>query len=165
MFAAMVRNVPRASAGALMPALGGFGVRGWLVAAGGGIGAALLMGIPTVMFENPWFQRMTPTRPRDYVFWIVSSILLGLIAGTYVRQDRAEGERPAMAGGLLASLAIGCPVCNKIVVLLIGASGALTYFGPAQIVLGAVSVALLVWTLLLRAEAVVGGACALPART
>jgi hypothetical protein len=57
---------------------------------------------------------------------------------------------------------VGCPICNKLVVLLLGTSGALTFFGPAQLYIGLVSLALLGWTLRLRARAV-AGPCPVPA--
>ena len=45
------------------------------------------------------------------------------------------------------------PICNKPVVLLLGTSGALTFFAPIQLYIGIASVLLLGWTLLLRAKA------------
>lgn len=151
------------SFGSLLPVLRAFGVRGWLVAAGAALASVVIMGIPTVMFDNPWFRRMTPTRPQDYVFWVVSAVLIGLIAGTFVGQSPDTGEGLALAGGFLSYLAIGCPICNKVVVLLLGISGALTWFGPAQLFIGIASLALLGWSLLLRASAVTGGTCPVPA--
>jgi hypothetical protein len=60
-----------------------------------------------------------------------------------------------------AFLAIGCPVCNKIALILLGTSGALTIFAPLQPVIGAASLVLLAgtlaWRFRLRAR---GGACA-----
>ena len=61
-----------------------------------------------------------------------------------------------MSGGVLSVLAVGCPTCNKLVVLLLGTTGALTFFAPLQIYIGIASVLLLGWTLLLRARALVG---------
>ena len=43
--------------------------------------------------------------------------------------------------------AISCPVCNKLVVLALGTSGALTYFAPIQPLLGFLSVGLLLYAL------------------
>jgi hypothetical protein len=48
---------------------------------------------------------------------------------------------------LLSVLAIGCPVCNKLVVLALGVGGALTYFAPVQPILGFLSVGLLAYAL------------------
>jgi hypothetical protein len=48
---------------------------------------------------------------------------------------------------------VGCPVCNKLVVLLLGAGGALSYFAPLQPVLGMVSLALLAYALCTRLRA------------
>ena len=64
--------------------------------------------------------------------------------------------------GLGTFLAIGCPVCNKIALVLLGASGALTVFAPLQPLIGAASLGLLAgtlaWRFRLRAR---GGACAI----
>lgn len=54
-------------------------------------------------------------------------------------------ERARRVGSLLSFLAVGCPVCNKLMVLALGASGAITYFQPAQPWIGALSVALLAY--------------------
>ncbi len=158
--AALRTSAWRPSFGALLPALHGFGLRGWWVAFGATLASAMVMGVPTVMFDNPWFRRMTPTRPQDYVFWGASAALIGLITGTFVGRPEGAGDRQALTGGFLSFLAIGCPICNKVVVLLLGVSGALTLFGPAQLFMGIASLVLLGWTLLLRAGAVAGTSCA-----
>ncbi|GAA3974020.1 hypothetical protein GCM10023085_65620 [Actinomadura viridis] len=44
---------------------------------------------------------------------------------------------------MLSLLAVGCPVCNKVVLVLLGTSGALTVWAPLQPWLGALSVGLL----------------------
>ncbi len=59
---------------------------------------------------------------------------------------------------MLSVLAIGCPVCNKLVVLALGAGGALTHFAPVQPILGFLSLGLLAYAL--RAD---GGGAVLPA--
>ncbi len=64
------------------------------------------------------------------------------------------------AGGLAAFLAIGCPVCNKIVLVALGTTGALTIWAPLQPVIGAASLLLLAGTLAWRLRVRVrGGAC------
>ncbi|MDQ0694391.1 hypothetical protein QF048_000833 [Streptomyces sp. W4I9-2] len=45
-------------------------------------------------------------------------------------------------GGVLSFFAVGCPVCNKLVLVLLGSSGALSYC-PLQPLFAAASVALL----------------------
>lgn len=112
--------------------------------------AALLMGTPTDVIPNPWFTRMTPVRPLDIVLLVLTSAALGLLAATYVRRRESEGARRGAAGGVLTGLAIGCPVCNKAVVALIGTSGALNAFGPIQPLIGAAGLGLAVWALVLR---------------
>ena len=64
---------------------------------------------------------------------------------------RPAGEHGAgHAGGVLPFLAVGCPVCNKLVIVAIGVSGALSYWAPVQPFLAAVSVALLVFAVYRR---------------
>ncbi len=46
--------------------------------------------------------------------------------------------------------AVGCPACNKLVVLALGAGGAMTYFAPIQPVLGFLSLGLLAYALRMR---------------
>jgi hypothetical protein len=60
----------------------------------------------------------------------------------------------------LALLAIGCPACNKLVVMLVGTSGALSLWAPLQPALAIGSIALLIWAL--RARIAAEQSCPLP---
>jgi hypothetical protein len=113
----------------------------------------LTIGIPTDVIPNPIFGRMTPVRVQDYVFLIVTALLAGILAASYaLPQTRACSiqQGRATVGGFLSFLAIGCPTCNKIVVLLLGTSGALTIFEPLQPLLAAASFALLLLAIWIR---------------
>lgn len=139
--------------------------RRWLVAAGVAALAALFIGTPTGIVRTSLFTRMTPVTWWDYPVWAISAVLVGLTAATYVRvgdvppagPDRA---RRTLGATVLAGLAVGCPICNKVVVGLIGVSGALSYWAPLQPVLGMLSVALLLAGLAVRLRGLV--ACRLP---
>lgn len=135
--------------------------RRFVVAAGAGGATALLMGTPTDVVANPWFTRMTPVRPLDVALLVLTSVTLGLLAATYVRDRSGAGGAHGAAGGTLTALAIGCPICNKAVVALIGTSGALSWFGPIQPLIGALGLGLAVWALVLRLRR--RPTCALPA--
>jgi len=130
-----------------------FGPKGWLATGLGFVAALFMIGIPAAIFENPFFVRMTPVRPQDYVYWLITAALSGLIAGTFTLRRSSVCQGRALSGGGLSYLAVACPICNKIVVLLLGVSGALTFFEPAQFFLGLASVLLLGWALLLRLRA------------
>ena len=142
--------------------------RFWLIALGTSAGAALVLGIPTAVIPNPWFIRMTPTELSNLAVWLVSAPLIGALVATYLAPVRdlhpaAEGA-PTRVGlaSVGAFLAIGCPICNKVVVGLLGVSGALSVFAPIQPVIGAASVALLAGSLAwrLRSRALGGPRCA-----
>ena len=139
-----------------------FGPRSWLVAALGAAVTLVIIGVPADIIDTPFFIRMIPVRVEDYAIWGATAVLAGLIAGSYALPAASGSEGKALSGGFLSYLAVGCPICNKFVVLLLGTSGALTFFGPAQLYIGLASLGLLAWTLRLRARAV-AGSCPLPA--
>lgn len=131
--------------GATVRELRGWPLSTWLVALAAAGVAALVTGIPTDMVPTPLFKRMTPVVWWDWPFWITASVLFGLVAASYTRPSRASRSGRGgvvVGGGILTTLAVGCPICNKLVVLALGTSGALTYFAPVQPLLGFLSVLL-----------------------
>ncbi len=129
--------------------------RRWVVAAMGAVVTAALVGVPTRLVPTPLFSRMIPVTWWAWPVWAVTALLGGLLIATYVRAPAAatsgdRGTRTAGIGGLLSVFAVGCPVCNKLVLLSLGASGAMNVFAPLQPVLGVVSVGLLAWGLRVR---------------
>ena len=135
-----------------------FGIRFWGLSALYALVAALIIGVPTVLIPNSLFGRMTPTSPLDYVIWLSSILLLGpllALATLYpmsvqVSSQARTGIWRAYGGGLLSFFSVGCPVCNKLVVLLLGFSGAMTFFNPLRPFLGLAAITVLAGTLVLR---------------
>lgn len=125
------------------------GSRFWVRAAAITVGVGLAIALPTVLIASRFFTRMTPVRWYDYVLWAVSSPLIGLTmaARALPGARRCRVERRGLSAAGLTLLAVGCPICNKAVVALVGVSGALTYFAPLQPALGIASIALLLATL------------------
>lgn len=118
------------------------------------VAVGLLIGVPTGILETPWYTRMTPVLWWNYPAWALSSFLSGALAATYVRDPAVpvavtEGGK-TFAGTMLSLFAVGCPVCNKLVVLALGVSGALTWFAPIQPLLAVGSLALLAYALRAR---------------
>ena len=132
--------------------LGALDVRIWGRAAAFAAVATLVIAIPTRLIPNDFFRRMTPTRPLDYVFWVVGSVLIGLALALRSRAPSSADAKVA-AGGAGTILAVGCPVCNKVVVAVLGVSGALEIFAPLQPLLGVASVVALVAVLRSRLRA------------
>ena len=152
---ASARPLPPGSLAALRSTLDR---RFWGVAILATAGSLIVLGVPTAVIPNPLFIRMTPTETFNVLVWLGSAPLIGLLIATYVRPPRRALERErreagagrTTLGGVAAYLAIGCPVCNKIVVAALGMSGALNYFAPLQPIIGAGSLALLGATLAWR---------------
>jgi hypothetical protein len=132
-----------------------------------GVATALVIGIPTGILETSWYQRMTPVLWWNYPVWALSSILTGALVATYVRDPAVPA--PATQGGktvlgpMMSLFAVGCPICNKLVVMAVGVSGALNWFAPLQPLLAAGSVGLLSYALLARRKVAI--ACRLPKPT
>ena len=128
------------------------------VAIGATAGSLLVLGVPTAVIPNPFFIRMTPTDAFNVLVWLATAPLIGLLVATYVRPplrafDREHGEPGAgrtTVAGIAAYIAIGCPICNKVVVAALGVSGALNYFAPLQPIIGAASLVVLGGTLAWR---------------
>lgn len=138
-------------------ALRTWSTRRWAAAAVGGIVTALLVGLPTDVIPNPVFGRPVDVTWWSYPVLVVTAVLGGLLIATYVREPGApvedELDRPGTTGGLgglLSFFAVGCPTCNKLVVVALGTTGALDWFAPAQPLLAVASIVLLTWALRTR---------------
>lgn len=132
--------------------------RRWLSAVLSAGLTVLVVAVPTAMIPTPIFGRAVAVTWWSWPVLVVTAVLSGLLFATYVREpgaaaEEADLDKPSKlgaAGGVLTFFAVGCPVCNKIVLLALGASGALTWFAPIQPVLAVVAVALLAYSLKVR---------------
>jgi hypothetical protein len=156
------------------------------------VASALAYGLVAAIIPNPVFGREIPPTLAAVAVWLLAAPLMGVIGATYSSPWASaastpiiligghgapaatapsapalavEDERATWLGGLASFgtfLAIGCPVCNKIALLLLGTSGALSVWAPIQPVLGAVSLGLLVVTVVWRLRLRAGGATCAP---
>lgn len=120
--------------------------RRWITALIGALATVLVVAVPTDLIDTPLFTRDVPPTWWAWPVLIVNAVLAGLVAATYVaRKDAAErsGGAWGIGGGLVTFFAVGCPVCNKLVLLALGYAGALQYFEPIQPYLAGSSIALL----------------------
>ncbi|MGA5260379.1 hypothetical protein ACPCI0_08905 [Streptomyces griseoincarnatus] len=152
----------------------------WVAATAGAALTTVLVGVPTAVVPSPLFSRSVPVQWWNYPVLAATAVLAGLVLATFVTPPRGTApeapERPVVqgdpsaktagrlgsAGGLLSLLAVGCPVCNKLVLVLLGTSGALTYWAPLQPLVAVVSLVLLAEAALRRLST--ADACPVPAR-
>lgn len=143
-------------------------------------------GMVSAIIPNPVFGRQIPPEAFAIAVWLLSSPLIGIVGATYTAPMPAAVAQPlafasagplqaiepvepgeerrsstlGTLGSLGAFLAIGCPICNKLALMLLGTSGALSIWAPIQPVLGGLSLVLLAvtaaWRIRLRIR---GGAC------
>jgi hypothetical protein len=143
-----------------------WGPRQWGAAVLAGLATALVLGLATVLIPNGVFSREIPPVWWNYPVWIATSALTGVLVASYVSpvaggtplpgdDDVAaatvaraveSGERRSArlgaVGAFAAWFAVGCPVCNKLALLALGSTGALTWFAPVQPWLGVLALAL-----------------------
>ncbi|RJN32368.1 hypothetical protein [Nesterenkonia natronophila] len=173
----------RTQTGLAVQALRAWNTRQIAVAAVAAIIVGLLIGVATVLIPNPVFARDIAPVWWNYPVWILTSVLSGMLLATYVRAPASDlaaaaptgdqgpndsasedrrGSRLGIIGGVMAWFAVGCPVCNKIALLALGYSGAITYFAPIQPFLALGAMLLTGVALIWRLKGQV--ACALPVR-
>ncbi len=130
-----------------------------VVALGAGVLIALMIGLPTDVIPNPVFGRPVAVTWWSYPTLLVTAVLGGLLAATYVGARSGapasldEMDAPTRRGGiagLLSFFAVGCPVCNKLVIVALGTTGARQWFEPVQPLLAVASIVLLAWALRAR---------------
>ncbi|CAB4559808.1 unannotated protein [freshwater metagenome] len=130
------------------------------VAALAGIATYFLLGVPTDVVNNRVFGRSIESTPWSMPVLIATAILSGLLAATYVGVSVFDSTaKMGTIGGALSFFAIGCPVCNKLVLIALGTTGAINYFGPIQPYLAFAGLLLLTWAFMRRLKN--AGSCAL----
>lgn len=128
-------------------------VRRWTI---GALTAGLvfvLVAIVTVLIPNSFFTREIPPTWWSYGALGISSVLTGMLVATYISspiEDTGATSKSGFFGSILTFFAVGCPVCNKLVLLALGTSGAMKFFEPVQPILALLSIALLTWALVRR---------------
>lgn len=147
--------------------------RFWLAVVLGTVASLILLGLVSAIIPNPVIVRTIPPDGPAIAVWIASAPLMGVLLAASLSAPRTASVAVGRdltgsgltIGSLAAFFAIGCPVCNKIVLLALGTTGALTVFAPIQPIIGIGSLVLLAvtvrWSLRRRASG-----CAVPgART
>ena len=114
------------------------------IAVGVALFTLLAITIPTDLIPTPLFTRQV--EPTAWAW--PGAIITAVLAGVLIALPRPTSCRPAtrtgIIGGGLAYLAVGCPTCNHLVVLALGATGALTWFAPIQPYLALIALAVLI---------------------
>ena len=135
--------------------------RTWLRAIPIALIAAIAIAIPSDLIDNRIFGRPIPPKPLDYVILAITASLIGIILAIRPQQsaETDSQETRTAVGGFVSFLAVGCPVCNQLVVALVGTSGALGWWAPVQPVVGLVAIGLLIYTLRMRIRTYTLTAC------
>lgn len=108
----------------------------------------VLLGTPTALIPNPLihYVRMTPITWLDYFFLFTTGILVSANIIIFL-EKKAKKEGAIFGGGFLGFLAFACPICNIILVSLLGSAFILTFIEPLRPIFGVASIIILVATL------------------
>lgn len=116
----------------------------------------LVIGVPTDIVPNPVFGREVPVRPWEPYVLVLTSVLTGLWFGLQraraASPEQEDSSVPTLSAAGLALFAVACPVCNKIVLIALGTSGALGFWEPLQPWLAGISLVALLGSVLYAAR-------------
>lgn len=93
-----------------------------------------VLGTAAALWENPFFFRMTPAGEFETSLLAIQSILVG---GFVAIKPPACGNKSVTFGSVVHFLGVACPVCNKVLVYLIGSEVLLLYFEPYRVYVAA----------------------------
>ncbi|MEW6036607.1 MAG: hypothetical protein AB1529_08410 [Candidatus Micrarchaeota archaeon] len=118
------------------------------------IGILALFGLVTATIPNPIFMRMMPASPLDFFFLATTALLGGAYLALPTNACAADGK--AAGGTFFGLLAFACPICNKLLVMLLGYAALFEWFDPLRPLLGVVSIAALALAIVQKLD---GKAC------
>src|SRR3989344_7824362 len=113
-----------------------------------GLSAALfvVLGTPTALVPNPFlhYVRMIPSTLLDYFFLATTSIMLAVLISLklYYRSEKQLGAKE-FVGGAAGFVAFSCPICNMLLVALLGGATIMTFIEPLRPILGIFSITIL----------------------
>ncbi len=125
------------------------------------LGFGVVVGVVTGAIDTPWLERQTPAFTVDYPIWAANALLVGALIGVsvYAAGRRQFSDAPIYAGGLLSAFAIACPLCNGLLVAVIGAGAAASVIDPLRPWLGAAAAVFMAVMLYRRVQTLRRGAC------
>ncbi|HEY0391182.1 MAG TPA: hypothetical protein VGC63_05685 [Solirubrobacterales bacterium] len=133
-----------------------FSGRQWRTAATISGAAFLLMGIVGETLPGASLGRAVPVEWWNYVTLVLSPVLIGLIAATFVterppkRSQSGGAKAGAGIGAIVGTVAMACPACSPLAIPLFGAAGLLSFLAPERGLIALLSILLLAVTLALR---------------
>ncbi|EIE99417.1 hypothetical protein [Saccharomonospora glauca] len=132
-----------------------------------GVLTLAVVAVPTDIIDTPVFSREIPVRWWEYPVVAATVVLTFAWFAIQGPPPTGRASRRPLGGVLLTVFAVGCPVCNKLVLVALGTSGALGLWAPLQPFLALISLALLALAVVQRRRqsACATGACATPQPT
>jgi hypothetical protein len=145
----------RRSPWALVGQLRGWTRSQWKVVGWTYVVSLLLMGIVGQTLPGASYDRVVPVAWWNWLTLLLSPVLIALIAGTFVisgdrRRARQASKAGTGAGAAVGTIAMACPVCSPLAIPLFGTSGILSFLAPMRGLVAALSIGLLLVTLVIR---------------
>lgn len=131
------------------------GARRWTIrlvrGALAGMITLVVVGIPTDIIDTPLFGREVPVRVWELPVLLATALLTAVWFGIDKPASQADRTSTSAALAVVSTFfAVGCPVCNKLVLLALGTSGALGLWAPIQPILAGVSLTMLAGAVIYR---------------
>ncbi len=109
-------------------------------------GLFVVLGTPTALVPNPFIQytRMIEATVLDYFFLAATSIMLATLISLklYYNSGKQLGAKE-LVGGAAGFVAFSCPICNALLVALLGGATIMAFIEPLRPIFGVASMAIL----------------------
>lgn len=114
-------------------------------------------GMVSGLLENTIFLRMTEITISDYLLLGMTSFLIAVF---FALNDLNKTNRciPAAAGGgIVGFLGFSCVACNRILIMLLGVGGVMTFVEPYQDLIGIAGIVLMLYAIKTKYQEVKAG--------
>lgn len=105
----------------------------------------IIMGTPTALVPNPFIQYVRMIEPTllDYFFLVTTSIMLAVLISLKLYFKSEKMGVKELVGGGAGFVAFSCPICNVLLVALLGGATIMAFIEPLRPALGVASIAIL----------------------
>ncbi len=110
----------------------------------------IIFGVVSVVIPNRFFARMIPISFLDYLFLILTSLLLGTYMSLHIyhKNNNIACDVYVTTGWFASYLGFGCSFCNKILIFMLGIAGVANYIEPYKYIISSFGILIMALALI-----------------
>jgi hypothetical protein len=110
----------------------------------------VVSGMISGVLENTFFLRMTQITISDYLLLGITSLLIVVFFTLNDLKKTNTCVPVAAGGGIVGFLGFSCVACNKILIMLLGVGGIMTFIEPYQELIGILGVVFMLYAIITK---------------